>query len=179
MEGYAERPTTPCSIVTVPSPVSSSPEPSPIMQRAATWVPVLDFDQSRVSTPVSPFKIDQSRRLAHSASAGCLKSAEFDFHHKPNVRFRREKTSLDLSDHQRTKMTSQTLKSKLLKSKNKPSTDSTNVNFAVTGKSHISESLQPAKLKLAICSVMDIQAAIQELALNLGVNKNMLKTSVE
>ncbi|KAK7483407.1 hypothetical protein BaRGS_00025347 [Batillaria attramentaria] len=137
--GYVERSTTPAP--TMPC-------------RATTCVAVLDYDQSRVATPTSPFQLDQSARQKQT------KSAVFPTVGKPGERERTRRPQTDGGVKGR-------------RSDKGQHGDVTRPGLVGRSRSDLVGEGRP---RLTICTAVDIQEAVKDLALSLGNKKPLTKT---
>ena len=164
--GYTERPATPHH---------------PVPPRAATCVPVLDYDQSRVGTPVSPFRIDQSARSRHARSATSIPDRrsprDLDYDRSlggtpvSTIRVDQSARSTHVRSATSTRDRRNTVglsERDILMPWQRPSSEKRRQVCTAAGR------VNATRTRLAICTVIDIQAAIRELAMSLGTKKPLV-----
>ena len=179
--GYAERPATPHQ--------TAAAEPP----RAATCVPVLDYDQSRVGTPVCPFRVaaDQSARSRHARSAASQRSVaagDLDFDqswaggttHISRIR-------IDPQPARSKSAWSAKRSSAPGRSRNSPGLSPEEDALLNPWQPQLSSEkrrqtckggrgrVNATRTRLAICTAIDIQTAVRDLALSLGTKKPLIK----
>lgn len=178
--GYAERPATPHQ--------TAAAEPP----RAATCVPVLDYDQSRVGTPVSPFRVaaGQSARSRHARSATSRRSVaagDLDFDqwraggttHVSPIRIDQPARSKSAWSAKRSSAPGRSTNSPGMSSEEdallnawQPQLSSEKRRQACKGGR---VRVNATRTRLAICTAIDIQTAVRDLALSLGTKKPLIK----
>ena len=178
--GYAERPATPHQ--------TAAAEPF----RAATCVPVLDYDQSRVGTPVSPFRVPagQSARSRHARSATSQRSVaagDLDFDQwragrttpASPIRIDQPARSKSAWSAQRSSAPGRSTNSPGLSSEEDALLNPWQPQLSSEKKRQTCKGgrvrVNATRTRLAICTAIDIQTAVRDLALSLGTKKPLLK----